>query len=168
MNENSQSDQLHKEEKPLEEEPILDLTDEMAGDEGADELMDAIEESAGPDESDAGLEADPLAATVELEDGFDDDFDADPDDDDFVDSLGMEIGSDEEQDQDVAEVETVTEPAATLDVTPEELDAALERVIQKMFYDRIDRILVDVIERRVKKEIDRIKEALLGEASDSE
>jgi len=42
----------------------------------------------------------------------------------------------------------------------------LERVIQKMFYDRIDRILVNVIEKRVKMEIDRIRKALLDEAGD--
>lgn len=141
MNEDNQHDRSPEEKAPDTDEPILNLT------EPADDSQEAV---------------DPLAATAELEEGFDDDFDADQDEDDFVDSLGMEIGAEE----DAADEAADTDLPEALDVSPEQLDAALERVIQKMFYDRIDRILVNVIEKRVKREIDRIKTVLLDEAGD--
>ena len=148
MNQNNQSDQSSEKKAPEIDEPILDLT----------ESADTTQESGG----DASMEVDPLAATI-VDESFDDGFDDDQDDDDFVDSLGMEIGAQDDEEEDFSapgyetdEVSLADVPGA-LDVSPEQLDAALERVIQKMFYDRIDRILVNVIEKRVKMEIDRIK-----------
>ena len=138
MNEDKQNDRSPEEEAPDTDEPILNLTD-----------------PAGHDDA---IEVDPLAATAELEEGLDDDIDED--DDDFIDSMGMEIG--EEDEEDTADVDLPED----FHISPEQLDAALERVIQKMFYDRIDRVLVNVIEKRVKREINRIKTALLDEAGD--
>ena len=48
-----------------------------------------------------------------------------------------------------------------IEVTPDQFESALERVIQKMFADKIDRILNDVIERVVTEDIERLKEYLL-------
>ena len=143
MNEDNQNDRSPEEKAPDTDDPILDLT-----------------ESAQDSQKTAGEEEiDPLAATAALEEGTDHDFDED--EDDFIDSMGMEIGE-----EDAADEALDTALLEALDISPEHLDAALERVIQKMFYDKIDRILVNVIEKRVKREIDRIKTALLHEAGD--
>ena len=151
MNEDNQNDRSPEEKAPDADESILNLT-EPAGD---------SQEAAGEDETNSDVEEiDPLAATAELEEGFDDDLDVDQDEDDFIDSMGMEIGAEEEDEA------ADTDLPEALDVAPEQVDAALERVIQKMFYDKIDRVLVNVIEKRVKREIDRIKTALLDEAGD--
>jgi hypothetical protein len=46
----------------------------------------------------------------------------------------------------------------------EELEAALENVIRKMFAEKIDQLLNDAIEKTVSTEIARLKEQLLGDA----
>jgi len=78
--------------------------------------------------------------------------------DDFVDSLGMELDSSEDVAEDLLDAEKVSD---------EQVEAALERVIKKMFYDKIDRILVEVIEKTVTREIERIKGVLLEDAVDN-
>jgi hypothetical protein len=146
MDENNKSDQFMEDQKPLDDEPVLDLTQEIPG--------NALDDDSG----------------YHSEEGYDEFGGGHDDDDDFVTSLGMEIDSHDEDDE-APEAEDISSPPDTafdgaLEISPEQLDAALERVIQQMFYDRIDRILVDVIERRVKREIDRIKGILLGDTSD--
>ncbi len=158
MTENNQPDQGKT---PDDDEPVLELTEEItAASDDAGESIDHAE--------------DPLAATIELDEGFDDDLDVDPVEDDFVDSLGMEIGTEDEEDEDEAEPEeTAAEPADTvpaegIDISSEQLDAALERVIKNMFYDKIDSVLVEVIEKTVSKEIERLKKILTEEVSGDE
>ena len=141
MSENNQPDQ---EKKSDDDESVLELTDEVA---------EASEEAE-----------DPLAATIELEESFDDDLDVDHEEDDFVDSMGMEIGTEYDEDEDEAE-ETAAEG---IDISGEQLDAALERVIKNMFYDKIDNLLVEVIEKTVSKEIERLKRLLTEEVSGDE
>ena len=53
-------------------------------------------------------------------------------------------------------------------ITPEQLDAAIERVVKEMLSDKIDAILNQVIEKEVTKEIDRLKRLLGAEYSDNE
>ena len=158
MTENNQPDQGKI---PNDDEPILELTKEItAASDDAGESIDHAE--------------DPLAATVELDEDFDDDLPIDHEEDDFVDSLGMEIGTEDEEDENAAEPEkTAAEPADTvptegIDVSGEQLDAALERVIKNMFYDKIDSVLVEVIEKTVSKEIARLKKILTEEVSGDE
>jgi hypothetical protein len=76
--------------------------------------------------------------------------------DDFVDSLGMQLDSKEDISEDVLESEKVSDA---------QMEAALERVIKKMFYEKIDGILVEVIEKTVTREIERLKSILLQDAS---
>ena len=158
MSENNQPDQ---EKKPDDDEVILELTEEVTeASEDAGESVDHAE--------------DPLAATIELDEGFDDDMDIDHVEDDFVDSLGMEIGTGDEEDEDEAEFEETAaetadiEPAEGVDISDEQLDAALERVIKNMFYDKIDSLLVEVIEKTVSKEIERLKKILTEEVAGDE
>jgi hypothetical protein len=162
MSENNQPDQ---EINPDDDGPILELTEEVTeASEDAGEPIDHAE--------------DPLAATIELDEGFDDDLfdddlDVDHEEDDFVDSLGMEIGTEDEEDEAEPE-ETTAEPTDTvttaegIDISGEQLDAALERVIKNMFYDKIDSILAEVIEKTVSKEIERLKKILTEEVSGDE
>jgi hypothetical protein len=79
--------------------------------------------------------------------------------DDFVDSLGMQLDSKEDISEDVLESEKVSDA---------QMEAALERVIKKMFYEKIDGILVEVIEKTVTREIERLKSILLQDASGNE
>ncbi len=51
-------------------------------------------------------------------------------------------------------------PAQGLNLTPEQIDAALERVIEKQYADRIQTILFQVMEKVIEKEIAGIKESL--------
>jgi hypothetical protein len=70
----------------------------------------------------------------------------------------MELDSSEDVAEDLLDAEKVSD---------EQVEAALERVIKKMFYDKIDRILVEVIEKTVTREIERIKGVLLEDAVDN-
>jgi hypothetical protein len=76
--------------------------------------------------------------------------------DDFVDSLGMELDSEEDISEDVLESEKVSDA---------QMEAALERVVKNMFYEKIDGILVEVIEKTVTREIERLKSILLQDAA---
>lgn len=79
--------------------------------------------------------------------------------DDFADSLGIELDSEEDAQKNLFDADKVT---------GEQVEAALEGVIKKMFYEKIDRLLVDTIEKTVTREIERLKKALLDDATDSE
>jgi len=105
-------------------------------------------------------------------DGFDDDLpdglDLPPDDDDdFVESMGMEVESMEDEfDEDTAPdfpEELPEEPsgAEPLSVTTEQVEAALENVVKEMFGEKMERILIDVVKKTISQEIDRLKETLL-------
>ena len=54
----------------------------------------------------------------------------------------------------------VTEPGMELSVSQEQLETALERVIEKRFADKIDILLIEGMEKVIKKEINQIKERL--------
>jgi len=129
--------------KPSEDEEIIELADETTG-EGSD------------------LEGDPLEAIFVLDDELDAEFAMDQDmRDDFIGSLGMELDS---------ELETVDKedlPEAK-GISDEQVEAALERVIRKMFYEKIDHILADVIDKTVSREIETLKGAMLGDAGGNE
>ena len=75
--------------------------------------------------------------------------------DDFTDSLGIELDSKE----DISEADSITD---------EKIEAALERVIKKMFYEKIDGLLAHAIEKTVTREIEKLKKALLEDSPDGE
>ena len=54
------------------------------------------------------------------------------------------------------------EPSEVAAVTPDQIDAILEQVIEEKFGGNIETIIYNVIEKAVSKEIDRLKGALLG------
>jgi hypothetical protein len=53
-------------------------------------------------------------------------------------------------------------------ITDEKFEAALERVIKKVYHEKIDRLLAEAIEKTVTREIEKLKKALLEDSPDSE
>ncbi len=121
------------------------------GVETAGELKEIEEIGAVIDELDEVSEDE----TSDVDEAIEEEMDTVSDtEDDFVDSLGMELEPEEEEGEDFPE---------TREVDPKEVEDALERVIRKMFYEKIDSILVEAIEKTVTQEIERIKKALSEE-----
>ena len=138
-------------EVPPDDEDIIDLTDISDQPLLADEAEDAVSKIGESTEDEIA---------IVLEDEISDELDLDPaPQDDIADALGIELDSEEEISDDLPKAE---------DVTDEQVEAALERVIKSMFYEKIDRILVEVIEKTVTKEIERLKGILLEDKSDKE
>jgi hypothetical protein len=70
------------------------------------------------------------------------------------------------------EPEHAAEPSAPSDsgpisLTESQLEAALEKVIEKIYSQKIEQLLIQAIEKTVKQEIDKIKSALLENGEDS-
>ena len=65
------------------------------------------------------------------------------------------------------EIDSLEQDASTdlSSISSEQLDLAVERVVKKMFSEKIESVLVQVIEKTVTKEINRIKNILLDETS---
>ncbi|MCG8638454.1 MAG: hypothetical protein MI862_01900 [Desulfobacterales bacterium] len=55
---------------------------------------------------------------------------------------------------------TAAEHVEQISIRPEELDAALERFIEKRFADRFDTLMTDVINQVIEERIDQVKERL--------
>jgi 23S rRNA maturation-related 3'-5' exoribonuclease YhaM len=68
----------------------------------------------------------------------------------------MELDAEENVSENLPNTEPDTEK-----VSDAQMEAALERVIKKMFYEKIDGILVEVIEKTVTRELERLKSILL-------
>jgi len=81
---------------------------------------------------------------------------------DAIDLLDAKLAEEPPKPPEVEE-DTLKDPSA---LRSEELEAALENVIRKMFSEKIDSLLNEAIEKTVSKEIERLKQQLLGDASD--
>jgi hypothetical protein len=151
-------EEIEKGEESTDDDEIIELkdelTEELPDDEDIIDLVDVADQPSIDDETEMVVPeaeeptdelSDELALGQEVQD-------------DVVDSLGMEIDSEEAVAQDLPKAE---------DVSSEQIEAALERVVKNVFYEKIDRILVEVIERTVTKEIERIKGILLEEPTDT-
>jgi len=161
------------EELPVEDQDdeILELTDEITepseDDDAIIDLMDTVQEiSLEPEalssKSDdiPDLDSDLFEETIDFDAELDQETAPDPSaKDDFTDSLGIEL----ETGEDIPEVSLKADR-----VSDEQIAAALEGVIKKMFYEKIDGILVEVIEKTVRNEIERLKNILLDEESGRE
>jgi hypothetical protein len=150
--------------EPDEDEEIIELIPE-SGDTPTEikEIGESIFTTDDPSpESDdiPGLESDLFEEPIDFDEKLDKEVSMDPSlKDDFADSLGIELETGEDIPEGSLEAGRISD---------EQIEAALERVIKKMFYKKIDGILVEVIEKTVKKEIERLKNILLEEESGSE
>lgn len=79
------------------------------------------------------------------------------------DELGQLIADvvEDTQQKAVYEKETASDAPEPVPLSPEQVDEALERVIKKMYADKIDTILTEAIEKTVTKEIEKLKALLL-------
>jgi hypothetical protein len=156
-----------------------------------DEAISVSEEEEKVPEFDDDI----LDNVVKLEDDLNKDIEIDHYlDDEFVDfaDLGLELDTSEDKNQDISlepeeeadnleqliadvvedtqqktahEKETASDTPETIRLSPEQVDEALERVIKKMYADKIDSILTEVIEKTVTKEIERLKALLLEDTN---
>lgn len=168
-----------------EDEPVIDLddTDEAVSSEGdAAELMPHAE-AAGSDEEGSLVELNEMidsegsepkvieSAESDLEDTIglaeddEEDLDASEGADDFMDSLGMEIGVDPESVPAGAEAADDFS-GDTITLRADQIEVAVERVIDRMFSEKIEDLIREVIEIAVKREIAKLREMLLDEISE--
>ena len=143
MTDQKEPDKKIKKPKPSKDEEIIELSDDTAG-----KVSDLADDSIEP--------------IYILDDELDTEFAMDESmEDDLMGTLGMELDLDSETD----EKEELPE---AMDISDEQVEAALERVIRKMFYEKIDHILADVIDKTVSREIETLKGTMLGDAGDKE
>ena len=145
-------------------EEIITLTEAMSDtpqeiEEIGEPIHITVDTSQG-DESIIDLEGNLLEETSDFDDELGEEVAFDQDiSDDFVDSLGMELGSKEDVSENFLDAEKVSDA---------QIEAALERVIKKMFYEKIDSILVEVTEKTVTRELEKLKSILLQDAAENE
>lgn len=150
-------------EKLIEDEGIIELID-ATGDTPQDieEIGEPISETVDTSEASVDIfeiEGDLLDESIDVDDNLDREIAGDPAlKDDVADSLGIEIAPEEDVSEDKIKADRISD---------EEIEAALERVVKRMFYEKIDGILVEVIEKTVSREIERLKRILLEEEPDN-
>jgi len=175
------------EETPADDEEMIDLTDTVIETHiTEDEIID-LEEAGDiametPTDNEEIIELteiddDALAVSIELSSQKDGDQEQDTN---YADSLGIELGEDmKRKEPEIASPEPIesTEAGSQEDlhnqniegtqITQIQLEETLEKVIRKMFSEKIDSILVDVIEKTVSEEIQRLKDILTEDVKDS-
>jgi len=179
----TEPDKKNDETETTNDEAIIELEEELAEDpQGDEEIIDLLEPA---EETDSNItirenykEIEDIGESIEEFDDIDEfdndliketgDFADQLDtgaqldealDDDFADSLGIELDSKEDISKDPFAAETITD---------EKIEAALERVIKKVFYEKIDGLLAEAIEKTVTKEIERLKKVLLEDSPDAD
>ncbi|NQT09829.1 MAG: hypothetical protein HQ573_01495 [Desulfobacteraceae bacterium] len=161
MNDENNSDYGLEKEQPLEEEEIIELTDEV---------IEAPEEGAG--DNAVQLEEDIIEFTEvedkkEIEEQFSEQID-----DDFAINIGIDDTLEEEISgkQDMAdifagslgmdlepEIDVSEDINKKVPLSPKHLEETLERVVKKMFSEKIEKMLSKMIEEAVSREIKSIK-----------
>ena len=171
------------------EEEIIELTDVVEQPSLTDEAVEAEDEKEIVELSDETIDdTDKEKKTIPVLDddsletslGLDEEFDEEPNEkqsieDDFIGSLGMELEPETDISEEIYEKEEQLESEDTLkkDLVPEtvslsseQIDEALERVINRMYSKKIESMLAEIIEKAVTKELERIKGTLIDDAVD--
>ena len=146
------------------DEEIIDLTEEVPSDkENGDEIIDLTHEV--PSNGENGEEIIDLTEEVPSEkengDGIIDLTDEVPQSGengaeivDLTDLDDDDTGSDDEV------VSGALPGTAGFSLSPEKIDRALEKTVEKLYGQRIENLLVDVVQRKVSAEIEKIKKSL--------
>jgi len=129
------TDIADKEKAPSTQDDIIELTD-IIGDDTAILDMDSIKAKGFKSEENLELE----------------------DDTSFTE--GTELKMEDPVNEKPLESDVVAAPDMQFSVPQEQLEAALERVIEKKFADKIEFLLLEGVEKVIKKEIIEIKERL--------
>ena len=158
MNDENSPDQSVEMAQSLEEEEIIELTDEIieAPEEGAGEntaqVQEDIIEFLEVEDKSEQIDDD-LATSIGVDDALEKEISDDQNmADRFADSLSMDL----ESEIDALEEDTHEE----VPLSPEHLEETLERVVKKMFSEKIEKMLAEMIEAAVSREIKSIKEKL--------
>ncbi|WP_457553892.1 hypothetical protein [Desulfobacula sp.] len=131
-------------EKIVELKDIVEVPDDPSIQEDVIELTDIVEKrSAAPDIDYVGKDNFMAEENLEMEG-----------------DTGIELETDDPREKIFPEPEVATDPASSSSLDKEQLEAALERVIEKKFADKIDVILFEAMEKVIKKEILKIKKRL--------
>ncbi|RLB92020.1 MAG: hypothetical protein DRH26_07115 [Deltaproteobacteria bacterium] len=136
------------------DEKIVDLTDIVDGEkmpltqEDIIELRDIVEDDTDVPDMDS-IQKEDLTSKENFEQ-----------EDDISFKEGLELEMDDTADEIPVEPYVATAPGLEPSVTQEQLEAALERVIEKKFADKVDMLLLEGMEKAIKKEIIEIKARL--------
>jgi len=120
-------------------------------------------ESKLPDDEEPILLTDEVRSSDQDEEPIlltDEDLSSDQDEEAVIDLdelVGDDIKSDRDTEEDGIGI------ALGYSLTPEKIDRALERTIEKLYGQRIESLLVEVVQKKVSVEIDKIKKSLLDD-----
>ena len=136
--------------------------------------MDLADSSSDAEEFDFSMEPEEISEKIDKLDTifFDDsELEAELDDEEEseTDEVAESDSGDEPEDDDNGvlglelpeEPEANSEHAALLDVSRDQIEKSIERIIQQNFPDKIESMIKEIIEKAVSKEIDRLKNILL-------
>ncbi len=141
------------------EDNFIELTDvvkeqNIVADDDIIELTDPAEEdNAGVDLGIGTQEIPELDEDLELDAGKSDE-------------ESLELESEDHSVAGIVKSDDNPAPFSELNIEPEQIEAALERVIEKKFADKIETILFAVMEKVIEKEITEIKESLQKDLDD--
>ena len=151
MNEENNPDLGVEKAQPLEEEEIIELTDEVV------EASEKVEDKKKFEEQFSKQIDDDFAISIGIDDVLEKEISGDQNmDDRFADSLGMDLEP---------ETNALEDIHKEVSLSPEHLEEALERVVEKMFSEKIEKMLAEMIEAAVSREIKSLKEKLLDDES---
>lgn len=151
MIDNNETGKANEVEKLLEDEEIIELTDEAVNtsEEKIIELTDVVEQPPLTDDnSETGLVLDEVFDEKRSKEQIIED--------DFIGSMGMELESEDTQEKDLV--------SESLSLSPEQIDEALERIVKRMYSEKIESMIAEMIEKAVTKEIERMKGTLIDDA----
>ncbi len=122
------------------EDEVIELTDVVDGEDEVIELTDVVD---GEDE------------VIELTDVVDDEDEV----------VGL---TDRASDSSTGGKEAVSdEDILSVEVTPEQINTALERTIEKLYGQKIESLLVEIVQKKVSGEIEKLKKMILDSSSDN-
>ncbi|MFV9645303.1 MAG: hypothetical protein ACNYWU_05710 [Desulfobacterales bacterium] len=151
MNDEKNPDQSVEKAQPLEEEKIIELTNEVR------EASEEVEDKKEIDEQFGKQIDDDFAINIGIDDVLEKEISGDQNmNDRFADSLGMDLE---------LETDALEDIHKEVSLSPEHLEEALERVVEKMFSEKIENMLAEMIGAAVSREIKSIKERLLDDES---
>jgi hypothetical protein len=153
---------LKQQDKPMTEKDMGSRSEDKMPDD--DEIIELIEEVPNYDSDGEDLIELTEAVTNEDEDGIIEltELAPDEDNDDVIDLTEVASSSAKKLFDD----NTDTLPLAAA-VTPEQLDAALERTVEKLYGQKIESLLVEIVQKKVSGEIEKIRKMILEDVSDN-
>ena len=161
MNNNNSPDQDSMSTDRLEGTGVITLTNVVT--KGVEDIIDLTDVAADEIDDYAGLPGGLLRGNEELDDAVGMDMDSG---NNFTYSLGIELKSDAEdmalnQDTGIYSDSSLPENIQSVSITDKQIREALESVTKKIYSEKIEVLLVDIVEKLVTKEIKRTREMLI-------